>query len=716
MDSERRMAASKQAGRLDLSTPLDRAPDLVLRRARSLANAGYTRVGDLLYHLPFRYEDRTAFRTLESVRPGERVTVAAQVLQCKVIRTRRRGFVIIEAMVDDGTAALRAVWYNQAYLQRVLVPGARFCFYGLVETRRGRASERVLQNPQLERLPEDETEPVHSGRVVPIYRKVGTLSPRLLRTVQHRLLGALRGPLRDPLPPEIRRRLRLCSREEALRSIHFPDGPEPVELYNSRRSRAHRRLMFEELFLLQVALALRRRRMRESRREFTYRTSKPIGERLRRILPFRLTGAQRRTFREIVKDLESPYPMNRLLQGDVGSGKTIVALLAAVLAIENGLQAVLMVPTGILAEQHHERLTGLLRQWPYRIGLLTQSTRTAERRRVLEGLASGEINLLVGTHALIQKPVRFHRLGLVVVDEQHRFGVAQRQALLDKGGRPDLLVMTATPIPRTLTLMLYGDLDLSVLDEQPPGRGKIETSLVETKVRRSLYGQVRAATEAGDRAYVIAPVIDESDVRGLKAVRELAARLARGPLEGVALGLLHGRLQPDEKATIMRRFADGEIKVLVATSLVEVGIDVREATVMVIENAERFGLSQLHQLRGRIGRGPRASWCALVPSEGVDTGVIEKLRAFVQCKDGFEVAEADLRYRGSGELFGTRQSGAGELKLADLIRNPRLVEEARGAAFEWVEAARREGRPLDRSVLEDVAQRWPQEAMGLIEG
>ncbi len=710
------MGTRAAPARLELNTPLERAQDVILRRARSLANAGFTQVSDLLYHLPFRYEDRTAFRTLASLRPGERVSVAARVLQCRLVRTRRRGLVIVEAILDYGTAALRAVWYNQAYLQRVLQPGVRCCFYGSVEARRGRASEQVLQNPQVERLPEDETEPIHSGRVVPVYRRVGTLSPRLLRTVQHRVLSALSGPLPDPLPAEIRRTHGLCSREEALRAIHFPEGPEPVELYNARRSRAHRRLMFEELFLLQVALALRRRRVRQMRRGFAYRTTREMGGRLRSVLPFRLTAAQRRAFREVVGDLRGPYPMNRLLQGDVGSGKTIVALLSALLAIENGLQAALMVPTAILAAQHYERLTGLLEGKPYRLGLLTQSTRAPERRRLLAALEAGTIDLLVGTHALIQRPIRFRRLGLVIVDEQHRFGVGQRQALLEKGARPDLLVMTATPIPRTLALTVYGDLDLSVIDELPPGRGIIRTRLTDASDRDSLYAELRREVASGSRAYVVAPVIDESDSRSLEAASALAERLARGPLAGIPLGLLHGRLPPREKTDRMRRFGTGEIRVLVATSLVEVGIDVAEATIMVIENAERFGLSQLHQLRGRVGRGKGASWCALVASEAADAEAQERLRAFLECRDGFEVAEADLRFRRSGELFGTRQSGAGELKLADLLRHPDLVEETRRTAFAWVEAHQGGEARLDPGLLQEVRRRWPQEALWLTEG
>jgi ATP-dependent DNA helicase RecG len=643
--------------------------------------------------------------------------VAGRVLQARLIRTRRRGLVIVEALFDDGTAALRAVWYNQAYLQRVLEPGRLFSLYGPVEPRRGRGPELVLQNPQIERLPEgEESETIHTGRVVPIYRKVGSVSPRLLRTLQHRVLEALRGPLPDPLPPELRRRLGLCAREEALRAVHFPEGPEPVEVFNARCSRAHRRLVFEELFLLQVTLALRRRRVRETLRGFQYRTTPETGQRLRQVLPFRLTAAQRRVFREIVEDLRAPYPMNRLLQGDVGSGKTIVAVLAALLAVENGLQAAIMAPTEILAAQHHERLERLLGGRGWRLGLLSQSTRGAERRRLLEALGAGEVDLLVGTHALIQRPVRFKSLGLVVVDEQHRFGVVQRQALLEKGPRPDLLVMTATPIPRTLALTLYGDLDLSVLDEPPPGRQPIQTSIVPSSGRECLYARVRAEAAAGRQIYIITPVIDDADVRGLKAATALAARLARGPLAGIPLGLLHGRLDPEVKSDAMRRFAAGDLKALVATSLVEVGIDVPEATGMVIENAERFGLSQLHQLRGRVGRGPRPSWCALVPSESADAEALERLQAFLGCADGFEVAEADLRLRGSGELFGARQSGLGELKLADLVRHQDLVELARNEAFAWVEAERARGGVVDAGVLEEVRRRWPEHSRWLTEG
>jgi ATP-dependent DNA helicase RecG len=703
--------------RLDLATPLEAAGAPLLRRFRSLQQAGLERVGDLLYHLPFRYEDRTAFRALAGLMPGERVTVAGRVLASRLIRTRRRGFVIVEAILDDGSAAARAVWYNQAYLARLLQPGVRLAAYGPVEAARGRGGGVVLANPQIEILQEEEPgEAIHTGRVVPVYRRLGALSPRLVRTLQHGVLAALRDDLDDPLPAGVRRRLGLCGRAEALRTVHFPAGPEPVELYNARRSRAHRRLIFEELFLLQVALALRRRRARGASRGFTYHTTPEMGERLRRVLPFRLTRAQRRVFREIVDDLRSPFPMNRLLQGDVGSGKTILALLAALVAVENGLQAALMAPTEILASQHYRRMAQLLAPHPCRLALLTQGVAAAERRRIVADLAEGSIDFLIGTHALIQKPVGFRRLGLAVVDEQHRFGVAQRQALIDKGHRPDLLVMTATPIPRTLTLTLYGDLDLSVIDELPPGRRPIETFLAPPAARAALWGRARAEARAGRRVFVIAPVIDETDARALRAATALAQRLRRDELKGLPVGLLHGRIDSEERASIMERFAAGALPVLVATSLVEVGIDVPQAAGMIIENAERFGLSQLHQLRGRVGRGEHRSWCALAPSETADPEALERLRAFIECRDGFEVAEADLRLRGAGELFGSRQSGEGELRLADLVRHGALVEEARREAFAWVEGRLAAGESIDPGILEEVRRRWPGEARGLTEG
>jgi ATP-dependent DNA helicase RecG len=710
------MDPATELSRLDLDTPIAAAGAAVRRRERALRQAGLERVGDLLYHLPFRYEDRTAFRPLAGLRPGERVTAAGRLLSSRLIRTRRRGLVIVEAILDDGSGAARAVWYNQAYLARLLQPGVRLALFGAVEAARGRGGV-VLANPQIEILPEREPGPtIHTGRVVPIYRRLGSLSPRLLRALQHGVLAVLRDDLDDPLPTEVRRRLGLCSRAEALRAVHFPAGPEPVELYNARRSRAHRRLIFEELFLLQVALALRRRRARGARRGFAYRTTPEMGERLRRVLPFRLTRAQRRVFREIVDDLKSPFPMNRLLQGDVGSGKTIVALLAALVAVENGLQAALMAPTEILAAQHYRRMEQMLATHPCRLALLTQGVAGADRRRIAADLAEGRIDLLVGTHALIQKPVGFRRLGLVVVDEQHRFGVAQRQALIDKGGRPDLLVMTATPIPRTLTLTLYGDLDLSVIDELPPGRRPVETFLAPPAARAALWQRVIKEAQAGRRVFVITPVIDESEARALRAATALAQRLRRDELRGVPVGLLHGRIEPQEKTAIMERFASGALPVLVATSLVEVGIDVPQAAGMIIENAERFGLSQLHQLRGRVGRGEHSSWCALAFSETADAEALHRLQAFVDCRDGFEVAETDLRLRGAGELFGSRQSGGGELQLADLVRHGPLVEEARREAFAWVEERLAAGQPIDRRVLEEVRRRWPGEALGLTEG
>jgi ATP-dependent DNA helicase RecG len=523
------------------------------------------------------------------------------------------------------------------------------------------------------------------------------------------------GGIEDPLPASIAGEGGFIPRWEAIRNAHFPPREARLSELEAFRSPAHVRLILVEFFFFEAGLFYKRQRARQEP-GIAFRADAAIRESLKKVLPFHPTTAQKKALAEIVEDMRAPHPMRRLLQGDVGSGKTIVAVLAALLAVENGLQAAIMVPTEILAAQHHERLERLLGGRGWRLGLLSQSTRGAERRRLLEALGAGEVDLLVGTHALIQRPVRFKSLGLVVVDEQHRFGVVQRQALLEKGPRPDLLVMTATPIPRTLALTLYGDLDLSVLDEPPPGRQPIQTSIVPPSGREGLYARVRAEAAAGRQIYIITPVIDDADVRGLKAATALAARLARGPLAGIPLGLLHGRLDPEVKLDAMRRFAAGDLKALVATSLVEVGIDVPEATGMVIENAERFGLSQLHQLRGRVGRGPRPSWCALVPSESADAEALERLQAFLGCADGFEVAEVDLRLRGSGELFGARQSGLGELKLADLVRHQDLVELARNEAFAWVEAERARGGGLDAGVLEEVRRRWPEHSRWLTEG
>jgi ATP-dependent DNA helicase RecG len=679
------------------------------RRQRDLRRDGIERVEDLLYHLPFRYEDRARFVAIRDLRPAERVTLQGRVLGSRLIRTRRRGFTIFEATVDDGTAAVQAVWFNQPYLTKLLGEGVRVILYGEPSFGRQGAAALRLENPEYE-VVAAEVEPgddatLHTGRVVPVYRKVGGQSSRRLRRIVHNALQDLSRSLPDPLPRAVREAHDLLPRREAFARVHFPKPDEPIAPYENGTSAAHRRLAFEELFFLQLGLALRREGVHREPRGTAFETSPEIREKLLEVLPFRLTRGQRDALREIVDDLRSAHPMYRLLQGDVGCGKTIVALLAALIVIENGYQAALMAPTEVLAEQHALGLRRLLAGTPHRLELFTGGGRAAARRAREEDLAAGRIHLAVGTHALIQEGIRFQRLGLAIVDEQHRFGVVQRQALGQKGRSPDVLVMTATPIPRSLALTVYGDLDVSSIREMPPGRQPIRTHVRYPDSRRKILTFLRDEVRAGRQAYVVYPLVEETARSDLKAATEGAERIA-GDLPEVRVGLIHGRMKGPDKEAVMTAFAAGEVQLLVSTTVIEVGIDVPNASVILIENAERFGLSQLHQLRGRVGRGPHASHCILLSGRrDLNDEARARLEAMASTQDGFRIAEEDLRLRGPGDFFGTRQWGLPPLRVANLLRDHELLlaarEEARGHAADVAA-----GRPGADRLLAQVRAYW----------
>ncbi|HET9481479.1 MAG TPA: ATP-dependent DNA helicase RecG [Candidatus Polarisedimenticolia bacterium] len=696
---------------LTLDTPLQYVKGVGPRKAEGLAERGYRHVEDLLFHLPFRYEDRSRFVPIDALRPGVRATISGRILSATLKRTRRRGLTLFEAVVDDGSAGLGLVWFNQPYLRDILKAGREVILYGEAALSRYRGRVLQMENPQYEIVSRDGTEAIHTGRVVPIYQRLGDLSPRMLRAILHAICGGLPDTVPDPVPPALLSGGGMMARAEALRRVHFPPDGADLSEYQSRTSPAHRRLIFEEFFLLQIALGLRRRGL-ESERRPPYTTDERMREKLLAILPFHLTGAQRRAFREIVGDLTSPRPMNRLLQGDVGSGKTIVALLTMLLAVENGYQAALMAPTEILAEQHHRGIEALAAPGRYRIQLLTGARTAAERRPVLRGVEDGYVQLLIGTHALIQESVVFHRLGLVVIDEQHRFGVVQRAALRGKGAAavsPDVLVMTATPIPRSLALTLYGDLDLSVIDELPPGRHPTRTHLRPESARARIYDFIRQEVAAGRQAYIVLPLVEESEKSDLRAAVDLASQLGRREFRDLTVGLVHGRMKPAERDDAMRRFAAGDIDVLVGTTVIEVGIDVRNASVMVVEHAERFGLSQLHQLRGRVGRGPHASHCILVHGEELSEEAARRLGVLAESSDGFHIAEKDLEFRGPGEFLGTRQSGLPEIRIGNIIRDFVLLEEARRAAGAILEEIRSEpvaGPSRHRTLLDHMKRSW----------
>jgi ATP-dependent DNA helicase RecG len=690
-----------------LQSPLQYLKGVGPRRAADLQRVGLVTIEDLLYRFPIRYEDRGSFGTIAALRPGAAASIVGEVVSCGVRPTRRPRFKIFEMLLRDRTGSLRAVWFNQPFLSDVFHPHQRVILYGKLELS---SHGLQLQNPQYEILKSDEPsegddETLHTGRIVPVYEKTGTLTTKMQRALVHHALEQLPPELPDPLPADVRTRQHLIDRRRALVEVHFPPAGTSIEELHRFRAPAQRRVIFEEFFLFQVGMVLRRRKADVERKPRAVVVTDDIRESARRVLPFKLTGDQKRAIAEIVGDMKRPQPMNRLLQGDVGSGKTIVALMAALVAMENRLQVAFMAPTEILAEQHFITIRRLLEDSRFRLALLTGATGARQRREIQAELAAGSIHLVVGTHALVQDPVAFQELGLVIIDEQHRFGVMQRATLRAKGLHPDVLVMTATPIPRTLALTAYGDLDTSIMREMPPGRYPIKTIAKPESRRDEIYDFVRRQIDEGRQAYVVYPLVEESSKVDLKAATEMADHLAQDTFPAYRVGLLHGRLKQDAKDRVMGAFGRGEFDVLVSTTVIEVGIDVANATVMLVEHAERFGLSQLHQLRGRVGRGPHKSFCILLYQSPLNEQGRERLKALTETNDGFEIAERDLQLRGPGDFFGTRQSGMPTLRVGDLLRDHQLMEDARReavAALDDPEAA----RPLVSFVKSTWEQRF----------
>ena len=614
----------------------------------------------------------------------------ATVLSGQAVRGMYGRDAIYHLLVQDATGSLPCKFFHGAYLENRLKPGQSLILHGNVEIDRLRPGRREMVNPHMEILSSEELDSTEVGRIVPIYEAIGTFGSRQIRRAMYAAVQLLPNDLPDILPSALRAKLGLPSRRDALIQTHFPDAGESIELLNMFRSPAQQRLIFEEFFRYQLSIAVdRQNTRRENALPFRLREEK-IRTALKRILPFKPTNAQKRALSEIAADLEKPFPMNRLLQGDVGSGKTIVALQAAVVAIENGTQAALMAPTEILAVQHYLGARRILEPAGYRVELLISGMKFSEKTAALERLSNGKAHLAVGTHALIEDNVQFARLGFVAIDEQHRFGVLQRKRLMDKaaahGHAPHVLVLTATPIPRTLSLTLYGDLDVSILNELPPGRTPIVTRATTEQHLPGVWESVRRDVAAGQLAYIVYPVIEESKLE-LKAAIDEFQRLSIEVFPKLKLGLLHGRLSSDEKEDVMQRFRKNEINILVATTVVEVGVDVPNATAMIIEHAERFGLSQLHQLRGRIGRGAKKSHCILVAPGRMTDVAKARLDTMVRTNDGFEIAETDLLLRGPGDFFGTRQSGDLGFHIANPIRDKELLESARREAFALAEDA-----------------------------
>ncbi|SPE44969.1 ATP-dependent DNA helicase RecG [Candidatus Sulfotelmatobacter sp. SbA7] len=699
---------------LDPSTSVQYVKGIGPRLAEVLAAKGLVTVDDLLHYLPFRYEDRLNPRSVAELRAGEMATVIAEVRNSGLFRTRRMP--IFQLTVGQGRSRLKCIWFNAAYLQDRFQAGQMLALYGKVEEDRDGGLQIV--QPQFEILGDineaggaDEAEKkaaasLEIGRIVPIYESTGQgkLTPRWFRRIIRFALENLTPDLPDPIPAAVRGHLSLASPREALFKVHWPDAGESFADLQSSRTAAHIRLIFDELFFIELGLELKRREQK-AQTGVAFQIHDGVRAAIKKILPFHPTAAQKRVLKEIATDMQTPSPMRRLLQGDVGSGKTIVAFQAAIIAIENGYQVALMAPTEILAQQHYFSARQILERAGYRIVLLTGSLEQDRKRDVRRHIAQGNAQLVIGTHALIQDRVEFEKLGLVVVDEQHRFGVMQRLKLMKKtedarvvtglrpvqpGGdarrstdaEPDVLVMTATPIPRTLALTLYGDLDVSVLDELPPGRTPVVTRSLPDERLPEVWDFVRKQIGAGHQAYVVYPVIEENEERELKAAEQMHRQLRDKIFPSLHVGLLHGRLDADEKERVMREFQTGKIEILVATTVIEVGVDVPNATVMVIEHADRFGLAQLHQLRGRIGRGAAKSYCVLMRGGKVSEEGERRIDAMARSNDGFQIAELDLELRGPGEFFGTKQAGIPSFRVANIIRDRQLLEAAkREAAF-----------------------------------
>lgn len=702
----------------DLNSPVTVIKGITPKVSNKFAKLNVRTVRDLLYFFPRRYVDYSQRKPICELVEGEEQTIIGTVWQARVATFGNRPGT--EAIVGDATGNVRVVWFNQPYLAKSLPTNATIAISGLVSVFKG---QKVFESPEWELL--KDKEPIHTGRLVPIYPLTEGLSPRQVRRWTKEALDAYSWQLKDFLPQDVKIRCQFLELRTAVEQIHYPEDPTMAE-------KARRRLAFDELFLLQLGLLLKKRDWQETQPGNAFHVDPRIVERFLRCLPFTLTSAQERVLGEILTDLQQAKAMSRLLQGDVGSGKTVIATLALLIAVANDFQAALMAPTEVLAEQHFHTICGYLSQAsrgksevepngeefvrsysgflsrPVSVGLLTGSLRSADKERLHSEIKQGRISIIVGTHALIQKEVEFQKLGLAVIDEQHRFGVLQRSSLRQKGFNPHILAMTATPIPRTMALTLYGDLDISIIDELPPGRQVVRTKCLEPEHRQKAYEFLRRQVTNGRQAFIICPLIEESEILQAKAAIVEYERLSREIFPDLKLGLLHGQMPIDEKEKVLRQFRAGSLDILVSTSVVEVGIDVPRASVILIEGAERFGLSQLHQLRGRVGRDKEQGYCMLV-SEKASPEARERLRLMEKIHDGFALAEKDLELRGPGEFFGTHQSGLPNLRLARLS-DLQSLEIARREAMTVFQSDRYLTKPEHLLLRQQLSQLWFKEA------
>lgn len=693
------------SGRHPLETPVQYVKGVGPRISFLLEKKGIRTAEDALYFLPRTYEDRRHLKKVAELKPGERQSGLGEVRACGLVyygAPKRRVF---EVVVGDETGEVRLKWFrgNERSLFYRFKKGTKLLFTG--ETRLFNR-QKVMVHPDIEVIrDEGEKDFLHFQRIVPIYSETEGLPQRTLRRILRNVLDQYGSYLSSPIPADILGRQKLIDFRDAFERVHFPPEDELMEPLLQHRSEGHRRIVFDELFFLQLGLALKRKD-REREAGISFKGNGALPRKFLARLPFPLTRAQERVFQEIKEDMERPVPMNRLLQGDVGSGKTMVAFLACLVALECGFQATLMAPTEVLAEQHWRTLRPWAEPLGVRIGLLTGSLRGVEKEALYQSVRRGHLDLLIGTHALIQEAVEFHRLGLAVIDEQHKFGVLQRASLQKKGTNPDVLVMTATPIPRTLALTVYGDLDLSILDEMPPGRKPVETRHYPESSRDRVYEMVRQEVKKGRQAFIVCPLVEESEKVDLKNATQMAEHLQREIFPDLRVGLLHGRMASEEKEEVMKAFQEGRIHILVSTTVIEVGVDVPNASLMVIEHAERFGLSQLHQLRGRIGRGEHPSRCILLSPRGVSKEARMRLQALVKTQDGFRIAEEDLLLRGPGEFWGTRQSGFPDLRAVHLVRDTPILIEARKEAFRLITEDPQLSSPQYESLRKALRRRW----------
>ncbi len=711
---------------LKLSTPLyelhlHEIPRLAMKTAQKLAvgaasvagisNPLHATIEDLIYYMPMRYEDRSNLARVCDIEPNTYATIEVEVRVAGTYAVKGGRLRIFEFSGIDETGQVRAYWWNQPYLQNSFPRGRKVLLYGL--WKRGRRGFYEVENPDYEfTTDDDDADPIHTGRRVPVYRKLGEVRSKQLRSVMHHVLERMDfAEIEDRVPEEVISRSGFISRADALRQIHFPADDAAIDLYNKSQSPAHRRLIFDEFFWLSVAMGLRRQGREAAAKGTVIEINDRVRESVRSILPFKPTGAQKRVLREIVQDMAGPAPMNRLLQGDVGSGKTIVAVQAAIVAIENGYQSAIMVPTEILAEQHARNAKRMLASAPYRVELLTGSLAASRKRELHSAIEAGEVDLVIGTHALIQEGVNFHKLGFVVIDEQHRFGVLQRAELINRGYNPDVLVMTATPIPRSLAMTVYGDLDLSVIDEMPPGRKPVITKVRGEEARTKIYHFLDTIMRQGSQVYVVYPLVEESEKLDLLNATQMAEHLQSEVFPNFRVGLIHGRMKQEEKDAVMEEFRRAASHILVATTVIEVGVDVPNASVMIIEHAERFGLSQLHQLRGRVGRGDEQAYCILLASHKRTAEARERLAIMEETSDGFKIAEKDLELRGPGEVMGTRQSGIPAFRIANIVRDHALLEAARREA-DYMLGARRNSR--DTARLIEIVRSQPKYGLAAV--